>query len=393
MQRENKLLNLKFLTTGPTPSGLMCFSTSGNLLYINPCRSVIGHALIYPRWKKSWLRLLLEMEESEIDWVRGRDDGGWIPVIRQHRASLRNRIRYGEIFTLYVDNILEGKDQQWLLSTFNKFRVVKDAFISWRRRKGTGSKFGFIRYDCHVSTGMAVSRMNRVWVENNQLFVKEACFGHKTGRKVLTVPRFRVRSSHELEAGEGFKERLSQGWIGRGLGVSYAQILKGETSNLKKAEQSITLRVNPEGNGWLFRSAVAVLTRVISMRTLEVSFSLETGMLAQFRALGGHSVIITFQSQAERDGFLEGLWMKRWISKVKPWRNEPTRLERFMWLSYQGMPLNAWNGKRMEGRKLLQRGVGIREDEEEEERGEDDVLQSTKVAIANGKEVVVKTYG
>lgn len=168
-------------------------------------------------------------------------------------------------------------------------------------------------------------------MENNQLFVKEACFGHKTGRQVQPVPRFQVRLNHEMEAREGSKEGLSQGWIKRGPGVSYAQILKGETSNPKEVEeQSITLHVNPEGNGWLFRSAMAVMNRVVSMRTLEVSFSLETDMVAQFRALGGRSVLITFQSQEVRDGLLEGLWMKRWFSEVKPWRNEPKRLERFV---------------------------------------------------------------
>lgn len=78
-------------------------------------------------------------------------------MIRQHRASPRSRTGYGEIFTLYVDNIPEAKDQQWLRSTFNKFGVVKDAFIPWKRSKRTGSKFGFVRYDCHVSAGMAVS--------------------------------------------------------------------------------------------------------------------------------------------------------------------------------------------------------------------------------------------
>lgn len=133
-----------------------------------------------------------------------------------------------------------------------------------------------------------------------------------------SVPRFWVSSSHESEAEEGFKESPSQVWAKRGHGASYAHVLKGETSNLKEAEeQSITIQVIPEGNGWLFRSAVAVMTRLVSMRALEVSFNLETDLMAQFRALGGRSVLITFQSQEVKGGLIEGPWMKRWFNKAK----------------------------------------------------------------------------
>lgn len=81
-------------------------------------------------------------------------------------------------FTLYVDNIHEFKDHIWLKKTFNKFGMVRDAFIPHKRSKRTGKKFGFVRYDCPTAAGMAVSRMNGVWVDNERLFVKEACFGH-----------------------------------------------------------------------------------------------------------------------------------------------------------------------------------------------------------------------
>lgn len=238
--------------------------------------------------------------------VGGRIDGGWIPVLRNHRASPGNRTKSKEIFTLFVDNIPEVKDQQWLQSTFNKFGVVKDAFIPWKRSKRTRNRFGFVRYECHVSAGMAVSRMNGVWVEDKRLFVKEACFGRMAERKMQQVPRFHVStvslnnracSNPESGAGKSLKDGPSPVWDRKGQGASYAQVLNGETSNPVKAEeQSITLHIHPEGNGWLYRSAVATMNRVVSMMTLKVSFSLETDMVAQFRALGGRSVLITFQS-------------------------------------------------------------------------------------------------
>ncbi|KAH7838067.1 hypothetical protein Vadar_021623 [Vaccinium darrowii] len=97
------------------------------------------------------------------------------------------------MYTLFVDNIPESKDLQWLSKTFKMFGVVKDTFIPRKRSKCSGNKFGFVRYDCQVSAGMAVSRMNGVWVDNMRLFVKEASFfGQGEVRLKQEIPRFHV---------------------------------------------------------------------------------------------------------------------------------------------------------------------------------------------------------
>lgn len=120
----------------------------------------------------------------------GKHDGGWIPVVRNHRGQSGKGTGNREIFTLYVDNIPENKDQRWLPWVFNKYWVVRDAFIPRKRSKRTGNQFGFVRYDCHVAAGMAVSKMNGVWVENTRLFVKEAYFGPNEEKQRVKLPSF-----------------------------------------------------------------------------------------------------------------------------------------------------------------------------------------------------------
>lgn len=127
-------------------------------------------------------------------------------------------------------------------------------------------------------------------------------------------------------------------------GLTFAQVVGGESSKSKEElEQTPVLKIQPVGNAWLERSAVAVLNRVESMSTLLTSFSLETNKVAQFRAMGGRSVLITFQSKEIRDALIKGPWMKRWFYEVSPWRGEPASMERFVWLRCLGIPLNAWN--------------------------------------------------
>ncbi|KAG5524364.1 hypothetical protein RHGRI_031132 [Rhododendron griersonianum] len=253
------------------------------------------------------------------------------------------------MFILFVDNIPEAKDQVWLRSTFNKFGVVKDAFIPSKRRKRTGNKFGFVRFDCHVSAGMAMTKMNGVWVDNNRLFVKEACFGHNKAKIHLKLPKFateqvlKQRSYGRKEINGLDYDRATRGMFGPAK--SYVHALEGESSKKPIADQSITILVNSIGNGGLYRSAVAVMHKVVSMSTLKSNFSLESDTETLFRTMGGRSVLITFQSQEARDLLIKDPWMNLWFDEVKPWNGEPASFERFVWLKCQGIPLNAWNAQ------------------------------------------------
>lgn len=218
-----------------------------------------------------------------------------------------------------------------------------------------GNKFGFVRYDCQVSAGMAISRMNGVWVDNMKLFVKEACFGQDEVKLNKKLSRFHVAGKQGLNHGDipnpnpGERKSNEKGsptvmWRGRKSGKSFAQVVGGESSKAGEVKEQIPfLKVRPIGNGWLERSAVAIMNRVVSLTTLEASFSMESEEVAQFRAMGGRSVLVTFQSREVRDELIKGLWMKRWFIEVKAWRGEPASFERFAWLSYSGIPLNAWN--------------------------------------------------
>lgn len=88
-------------------------------------------------------------------------DGGWIPVINKHKkvyGNGSNEIKE-PLFTLFVDNLPNEADQTWLRNIFNQYGVVKDSYIPLKRSK-RGSKFGFVRYNCDVSTGVAIYRAN-----------------------------------------------------------------------------------------------------------------------------------------------------------------------------------------------------------------------------------------
>ncbi|KAI8531882.1 hypothetical protein RHMOL_Rhmol11G0170500 [Rhododendron molle] len=119
--------------------------------------------------------------------------------------------------------------------------------------------------------------MNGVWVENDRLFVKEACFGYSDEKPKVKLSKYQdgkqlmskerensysfLRTGEVAEKGGGVKfgSSVSSGEVivnGRGVELgptsgfdrSFIQALKGESSK-PGPEQSIKMLVKPVGNG------------------------------------------------------------------------------------------------------------------------------------------------
>ena len=102
-------------------------------------------------------------------------NGGWIPVVRQWRGGdAQSKEGKNGFFTVFVDNIPSVMDAKALYKLFTKFGIVKDAFIPFKRRKVTNSRFGFVRYDCHKSASVAIQKANDLFVDDMMLMVKMA---------------------------------------------------------------------------------------------------------------------------------------------------------------------------------------------------------------------------
>lgn len=84
-------------------------------------------------------------------------EGGWMPVLRRHGRIGKgfSKQKLG-MYTLFVDKIPESMDPKGLYSIFNNFRVVKDVYIAYKKRKQSRSRFGFVRYDCPIVAQMAI---------------------------------------------------------------------------------------------------------------------------------------------------------------------------------------------------------------------------------------------
>ncbi|KAH7859110.1 hypothetical protein Vadar_031653 [Vaccinium darrowii] len=251
-----------------------------------------------------------------------------------------------ELFSLFVDNLPEDVGLNWFRKFFSQCGVVKDAYIPFKCSKVSKRRFGFVRFNCASSAEVAISKANGFWIDNRKLFVKMAAFeaqglkpGHNGEKHDFLLSSRRVvplmnNGSKISEKSRGLHEDRP----------SYAHVTRGVEGNGENLGTR-SVQCHAIGNGWLYRSAIAKIRKLISAKDLECIFNLKKVIEIQIKAIGGRYVIITFANEGMRDKTLKELWVKNWFSDFHPWSGEQAKEERFVWISCFGMPLSAWSSQ------------------------------------------------
>ncbi|KAL7255360.1 hypothetical protein ACSBR1_009503 [Camellia fascicularis] len=233
--------------------------------------------------------------------------GGWIPVVRQTGRKKRRRYRgCRDVFTIFVDNLPTSVSTKGLYTLFNKFGVVQDEFIPYKRRRTTNTRFGFVRFDCFVAAIVAMQKANGLWVDDKAIEVKHVDLGkEKLGGVVSTKP------------------------------------------SLVPAEKI--------GNGWLYESVVIRLKESYATVNLKKEIEAIGVKNVLVRESEGREVMITFRSKEEMALRLKPIkeLIMEWCEIISEGKSGLVlEQEMSVWLSCYGIPLNLWtstNVKRIGG--------------------------------------------
>ncbi|KAH7844858.1 hypothetical protein Vadar_032408 [Vaccinium darrowii] len=167
--------------------------------------------------------------------------------------------------------------------------------------KRSGSKSGFVRYDCHVSAGVAISKAHGLWIDDKKLFVKIASFGQDVNR-------------------QNGKQRNHHGYITDSSSISVT------------------------------RTATATLLKMVSLLKITGDLRKNNYDNVQVRHMGGRFVLLTCANKDIRDKLIQEKWLQKWFGEVKQWNGEAASLERFALIDadkdyINGLPLDIWSLK------------------------------------------------
>lgn len=276
--------------------------------------------------------------------------------------------------TIFVDNLPIQIRKIWVYNLFSRFGKIKDIYIPFKKSKVTGRKFGFVRFSNSEDASLAISRVDKSWRWDHLLVVKYARFLKNQDRHVYNQQFYGRKDQRNFA--EGMNQVGNNRTQGQRLHATFAvpernlQFLnsgglekrgeevwrrKGTAETSKKGEERNktledpknhprmeSINIHSSGTGWLLRSAVAKLRRIVSVQYLLEMFSKKVDNI-QIKSMGGRFLIITFLSDKVRDEVIKEKWLEYWFEELKPWTDEPAQIERFVWLGCYGMPLNVWN--------------------------------------------------
>lgn len=85
------------------------------------------------------------------------------------------------------------------------------------------------------------------------------------------------------------------------------------------------------------------MRKLISASEMVEIFRKENIENMPIKPMGGRFLILTFPTKEIRDEIIKKKWFMGWFEELKPWKGEPAKDERFLWIACYGMLLNAWN--------------------------------------------------
>ncbi|KAK1582530.1 hypothetical protein Q3G72_015984 [Acer saccharum] len=136
-------------------------------------------------------------------------------------------------------------------------------------------------------------------------------------------------------------------------GKSYAEVVKEADSGkyakeegMEEPVRNITMswKGSFEVEEWLSRSVVGVLKNFNSIKGVNQKLD-DRGFLYTSTFMGGKNIVWTFQSQCERDSFINNrfLWEQCFFS-MKEWKEQSQvqELKKISWVEVYGVPLKCW---------------------------------------------------
>lgn len=242
--------------------------------------------------------------------------------------------------TLFVDNLPLSIRKIWVYNLFTKFGKISEVVIPNKRSKVTNQQFGFVRFFSRKDALAAINYTNGCWVWGHKLTVQIAKFVN--WKKTQVNPPSQPQLQNKKQIWVVKNPTTSHVDYSQEQGNSGVKFFRGAgKAAIHHKFQSI--HIQPVGNGWLLRSVVAKIRKLISPKGLEKVFLMENTPVEQVKSIGGRYVIITFPNVEIRDVTIKDNWMSIWFEEIKPWMGESAKEERFVWLSCLGMPLNGWS--------------------------------------------------
>ncbi|GFS42115.1 hypothetical protein Acr_00g0078180 [Actinidia rufa] len=282
-------------------------------------------------------------EKGESSKANEINKEGWSTVTRKKNGKFNTysrgdeRVLVGKVTTLFVENLPDEMDEEWMHQLFSNSGKVIEVFIPKKRSLKQNLRFGFVRLATREEGLIAIRSLNGINIRDHKILVKLATFvGPPDGsRQYSGIHGIGKRNFKHAES----RSRAEKGMINHrdtknvggwnkdksGNKASFLEILQGKGAS-KDVSQTVKIKAREVGNGWLLRSAVAKISPNRSLMTIQEHLRSLGHLDIQVRHMGGDWVVLTFPTREDMLSMLgEGKreWLREWFMEVHKWGEQP----------------------------------------------------------------------
>lgn len=182
-----------------------------------------------------------------------QEKGEWILISerrsnRRNFSSTDNACFSGDtrVVTVYVDNLLEDMDAEWLGQIFSKYGRVLDAYIPRKRSKNFMTKFGFVRFNTVAEAKDAIADLNGISIRDKKMLVKLVVYSVVKDQGGVHHRHPVVAKKMDNENKDVNEIKLNGVSLKKTLEKSFVEAVVGSRSGVPKR-----ITINAIGNEWL----------------------------------------------------------------------------------------------------------------------------------------------
>ncbi|KAI8023628.1 hypothetical protein LOK49_LG03G02139 [Camellia lanceoleosa] len=211
-------------------------------------------------------------------------------------------------FSIFINNLPEQTYSWWLRKVFNRCGMIVDAFIPFKRRRFSNSKFGFVRYLKEEEADEAVHSFNGVLWRGHLLVVKRATI---ISGKRLVWRKKKSYLPHSLSP--------KGNHIWRHKKVPEDQSLYSiEGVEVNPDRSSFTVDAEEIDDSWVKTCAVGIVRDYKIIPMIEEAMRTEGVSFVIIKPLCGVKVLLQFNIVEDMKEMLQGSrwWLETWFDEV-----------------------------------------------------------------------------
>ncbi|GJT62359.1 RNA-directed DNA polymerase, eukaryota [Tanacetum coccineum] len=236
--------------------------------------------------------------------------------------------------TVFVTNFPDHIRAQDLWGLCKVYGSVVDVYIPFKKSK-TGKRFAFICFIKVNNLERLIENLCTILIGSFHLYANTVCFNRKPRQKGM----FNNSNMNQNNGKGNFSNTTS---VGNSKG-SFASILK-EGVHQQPVTTTPTLVLDDLclKDCDFSSSLMCQVKDVTAIPNLHIILSEEGFQSIHITYLGGLWVLIKFESFDVLEKFCKHVGISSWFSSIKPPINSFVSNERIVWISIEGLPINAW---------------------------------------------------